>query len=115
MFLLFTYIIAFPNLTTLENPIRYREGEENVSLNLEQSYTFPYPDMFQWSKDGIVITNNSRRMFGYPSVVISRIIPSDEGTYTLRATNHFIVSPFKEIGTGSGSFTIEVVCEYHYN
>ena len=73
---------------------------------------YPFPNDFQWSKDGVILTNTSRIKFGYPSIIFQLVTRSDQGVYTLRATNHVLFGPLEETGTAVGTVTLEVACEY---
>ena len=95
--------------------MRYREGEVNLTQNMEiRSSAYPYPKTFQWYLNGNAINNDSRRMFGYPSMTIMRTRRSDSGIYTLRASNYYVDDPSKVVGTAQGWFTLDIFCECNY-
>ena len=95
------------------NPLRYLEGGPGT-LSPEVGITaFPFPSMFEWTgSEGITVQNDSRRMFGYPALIINNIQRSDSGTYTLAATNSYLNENSMEVmRSGTGSFTVDVLCK----
>ena len=86
--------------------------ETNVEISIDTRFeTFPFPD-FQWTKDGVAVSNSSRIMFGYPSIHFEPISREDSGNYTLRATNYRIDNPNVEVGTGLGRIQLDILCKY---
>lgn len=103
--------LGVPVLLNLTEPVKYRNQERTVMITLEGS-GYPFPSTFQWSKDGEgPLQNDSRRMFGYPNLIIGRVEISDSGRYSLSATNHIPGNPPQLLGTGNGSFTLDVLRE----
>ena len=88
---------------------------EGMSLSVDLSEgnieAFPYPSQFQWTKDGAATSNTSRVMYGYPSLVFDLVCRDDLGNYTLSATNSRLGDPQRIIGTGSGEFSLNVLCK----
>ena len=94
--------------------ITRRENEE-LSLDMSKpgSYpAFPFPSEVTWSRqDGVELVNSTdTRVFGYPSIFIGSVLPSDTGHYTLTATNYQL-DRVTLVGTDSASFTLNVLCE----
>ena len=82
-------------------------------VNLEQAPpAHPFPTSFQWFKEGVAIMNDSIRVLGYPTLNITTVRTSDSGEYSLLATNYLLDDPERELGSGRGGFTLNVVCEY---
>ncbi len=85
-----------------------------LSFNLEDDSVlsaYPYPS-FTWTHNGNSVVNSSAAMFGYPSVTFSPVEASLSGTFTLSASNYYDDDPTRLLGTGYGSFTLDVLCEY---
>ena len=94
--------------------ITKRENEQ-LSLNIsdpDSRPAFPFPSDVMWRRDGVELVNISdTRLFGYPSIFIGSVLQSDAGPYTLTATNYQL-DGVTLVGTNSGSFTLNVLCEY---
>jgi hypothetical protein len=102
-----------PVLLNLPNPVKYLSQEEGFVMSLEASIVHPYPATVEWFQNGEgPLQNDSRRTFGFPTLTISRVDVSDSGMYILRATNYIPGDPPELLGIGSGSFTLDVLCEW---
>ena len=90
------------------------EGAEMVTGNLEDNpAAFPYPREFQWTKDGSTVVNMTDSIvYGYPSVIFNNVSRVDAGIYSLFARN-FLVDGSDIIGSDTGNFTLDVLCEYN--
>ena len=73
---------------------------------------FPFPQQFRWTVNGSPANNNSRLTFGYPSVTFQPFIRGDAGIYMLTATNYRLDDTSVVVGTDTGSFTLDVHCEF---
>lgn len=101
-----------PHLTHESLPYVYREGENNIVINLESNrIANPYPTNIHWKQNGATQSNDSRRIFGYPTVTFTSLNRSDGGNYILMATNYRLDSNSTAVGTGIGSFFLNVLCE----
>jgi hypothetical protein len=81
-------------------------------MSLEGNISHPYPTTVEWFHNGEgPLQNDSRRTFGFPTLMISRVNVSDSGTYTLRATNYIPGDSPELLGVSSGSFTLDVLGE----
>lgn len=99
-------------LLNLTDPVKYRNREQGFVMNLENVEGYPYPATFHWLKDSQgPLLNDSKRAFGYPNLVISTVDVSDSGRYSLTASNYFPGNPPELLGTSTGSFTLDVLCE----
>lgn len=108
--LFFLRIYREPTLQTLPTPVRFVEGESNLTVNLETGVpAFPFPSSFQWSLNGRQLQNDSRRSLGYPEATFSDVRRSDAGLYALMATNFFVDDPSREVASGEGEFTLDVL------
>ena len=91
-----------------------RENEE-LSVDLSEPGSppaFPFPSDVTWMRGGEQLMNSTdTRLYGYPSIFIGSVLPSDAGLYTLTATNHQ-QDGLTPVGTDSGSFSLNVLCEY---
>ena len=105
-------IIGEPVLKNLSDPVRFQVGE-NLMVNLElDNPAHPFPTTFQWFKNGVEMSSNdSRVMFGYPSLIINNAMPSDTGVYSLTATNHLLDNSSEILGTDTGEFTLDILCK----
>ena len=104
-----------PQLEDRSSPVRFIEGDGSLEVNLQVSFpAFPFPATFQWSRNAEVLQNDTRRSFGYPALNFTDVTQPDAGLYALIATNHFLeeVMPRRVLGTGSGQFTLDVLCEF---
>ncbi len=101
------------DLRRIPEPIKYREGESILIVNLSPNDpAVPFPTSFKWFKNGSISSNTSRVMFGYPSVIISNIIPSDSGDYSLTATYfNSATETYFDSATETGKFTLDVLCK----
>ena len=91
-----------------------RENEE-LSVDLSEPGSppaFPFPSNVTWMRGGEQLMNSTdTRLYGYPSIFIGSVLLSDAGLYTLTATNHQ-QDGLTPVGTDSGSFSLNVLCEY---
>lgn len=85
-----------------------RDGLIPVDLALPP-LAFPIPSLPQWTKDGSLVNSDLRVMYNYSKVLFHSLQRSDSGLYSLSATNHR--SNGSVIGSDTGSFTLEVLCE----
>ena len=100
-------------LQDLTDPIRFPEGENGLAATPEVAPTaHPFPSEFEWTaSEGIAVANDSRRMFGYPALTINDVRRTDSGMYSLTATNRFLNESMDVLGSGAGSFTLDVLCK----
>lgn len=93
-----------------------REVVEGRSFSLDLSVShdpFPYPREFQWTRnDGTLLRNASGVVWGYPGVTLRNVSRTDGGLYSLSAVNYRLDNPSEEIGRASGSFQLNVLCEF---
>ena len=102
---------VLPTLSDI-GEITKRENEQ-LSLDISEPGSrpaFPFPSDVTWRRDGVELVNISdTRVFGYPSIFIGSVLQSDAGPYTLIATNYQPDGSL--VGTDTGSFTLNVLCE----
>ena len=95
--------------------VRRRENQE-FSLDLSEPGSppaFPFPS-FSWSRDGQSLSNaTATRQYGYPSIFIGSVQPSDAGNYTLSAMN-YASDETTPVGSDVGSFTLNVLCKFSW-
>jgi hypothetical protein len=107
--------IEAPILLHLQDPVKYPEQNNGFEISLEGNMSWPYPTTIEWFQNGEgPLQNDSRRMFGFPTLTISRMNVSDSGIYTLRAINYIPGDPPELLGVGDGSFMLDVLCEYSW-
>ena len=92
--------------------MRYISGNTTLSISLESAGQegIPYPTDFRWSKGGEALRNDSRRMFANFSATFSHLEPSDNGIYSLMATNYH-PGTTTMFSTGSGYFVLDILCK----
>ena len=83
----------------------------------ETPAAYPFP-MFQWTKNGVPVVNISGSVsYGYPSVNFYDISRTAAGNYSLFAEN-YVINGLTDagimVGNDTGSFTLEVFCEFNY-
>ncbi len=92
--------------------IKVAERDTNITINLATPpLAYPTPTEYQWTRTNVPVTTDSRVTYTYPSVFFSSIERGDSGTYGLMATNHRTDNGVA-IGTGQGSFTLDVLCKF---
>jgi len=86
-----------------------------LDLAVPLYHFFPNPQTWKWTRsDGQKVLNSSTTKLGYPSASFFNVSKSDAGYYMLTGTNHVPSDPSRVIGSGSGSFTLNVLCKSHY-
>ncbi len=89
------------------------EGD-NVTLDLSdgQIPAFPFPNQFEWTRNGDLVFSTSNSSFGYPILSICSVARFHSGLYSLTATNNELGNSIPAIiGTGLGSVQLEVYCK----
>ena len=105
------YFVVKPRLKDL-TILRYIEGTENITFNIEYHRPYPLPINVTWLKDGIPAVNDAKVIFGYPFFHFEKILRNDSGLYSVHVTNYYVNGPIREIGRTVLTFTIDVLCEY---
>lgn len=106
--------LGTPILLRFTDSVKYRNEEQDFVISLQNAEFpgYPIPTTFHWSQDGRgPLRNDSRREFGYPTLMMSRVDVTDSGRYSLTASNYIPSDPPELLGTSSGSFTLDVLCE----
>lgn len=86
----------------------------SVDILSSDPEAFPFPTDFQWRKDGMLISNSSTVLLGFPSVTFLNVSRPDSGDYSLDAINYHLDNPSEEIGRGTGGFHLNVLCKCIY-
>ena len=88
------------------------EGGIVTTIPLGQApEAFPFPQLFQWTRNGMVVTNGTRVTYGYPGITFQFFSREDSGTYNLTATNYRLDDTSVVVGTDMVSFTLDVQCK----
>ena len=89
--------------------MKLEENSENVPVDLsQQPEAFPAPNFFTWNKDGRPLTGHA---LTYSSVTFATVTRQDAGNYAVSATNFVLGSTTEMVGTDSGDFSLDVICE----
>ena len=97
------------NNTVERTAIENDQVEIDVGIGVE---SFPFPQEFQWKRDGVPVMNSSRISYGYTSVVFQSVQREDGGNYTLSATNYRLDDEDQQVGSDTGSFFLNVLCKW---
>ena len=112
--LYFFHLHAFSTEPPLLNKLLFftRQVNEKLHVDLSDGHlpAFPFPT-FKWSRPGgEAVVNTTERVYGYPSVSIDSVQPSDRGSYNLTAMN-YLHDGITLVGNVTGSFYVDVLCE----
>ena len=89
--------------------LRIQENGRNVPVDLrEDPPPFPEPSSFSWRKDGQSLIGPA---LTYSSVTFTTIEREDSGNYTVVARNFVVDAPSQQVGSDTGSFYLDVICE----
>ena len=88
--------------------VRILENSRNVPIDLAvDPLPFPLDTIsFNWSRDGRPLTTGPT--LTYSSMTFSSVERTDNGTYSVLATN---VVDEAQVGNDTGSFTLDVICK----
>ena len=93
--------------------LNFEEYSENVPVDLRQDpAAFPEPSLFSWNKDGQPLTGLP---LTYSNVTFDTVRRVDAGNYTVSAANFVIGSSTEQVGSGIGSFYLDVLCKLYAN
>ena len=59
----------------------------------------------------MILSNSSSLRLDFPTITFPNVSRRDNGNYTLVATNYRLDDPAVEIGTGTRSFKLNVLCK----
>ena len=112
--LYFFHLHALSTEPPLLNKLLFFTRQVNEELHVDLSVghlpAFPFPT-FKWSRPGgKAVVNTTERLYGYPSVSIDSVQPSDRGSYNLTAMN-YLYDGITLVGNVAGSFYLDVLCE----
>ena len=106
-------IIGPPNLKD-NFVVRVLEGRRNVSVDLAlDPRAFPVPFLFSWTKGGESLTTVTGPTLTYSTAAFDTIERQDSGDYAVNATNFILDNPTQQIGSDTGSFTLDVICKFY--
>ena len=93
--------------------VRIEENSRNVPVDiLLDPEPFPLDTIsYSWTRNGLSLTGGSGLTLEYSSVMFSTIERSDVGEYSVFASNHASENPLQQIGNGTGSFSLDVICK----
>ena len=90
--------------------LKVRENSGRIPVNISEGLAaFPEPTS-QWNKDGQPLSG-SRPVLTYDSVTFDNVMRSDAGNYTVVVTNYVLSSTTEQVGSDSGSFSLDVLCK----
>ena len=85
------------------------ENSENVPVDLRQEpAAFPEPTQFTWNRDGQQLNGLDQT---FSNLTFGTIRRGDAGNYAVSATNFVLNSTVEQVGTDTGSFTLNVICK----
>ena len=88
------------------------EGGTVTTVTLGQDpEAFPFPQQFQWTRNGEEPRNDTRVTYGYPGVTFQSFSRVDTGMYNLTATNYRLDNTSVVVGMDMGSFSLDVQCK----
>ena len=94
--------------------LRIQDGDTDVTVDLHQDPTpFPEPTIFTWSKDGQLLSADyslTNSKISFPSIV-----RTNTGNYTVSTTNFWLDDSTQQVGSDTGNFYLDVLCEYILN
>lgn len=70
---------------------------------------FPVPTLFSWTKDGESLTTGPT--LTYSTATFDTVERQDAGDYAVNAANFVLDNPTQQIGSDTGSFTLDVICK----
>ena len=96
--------------------VRIQEGDTDVTIDLGQDPApFPEPGIFNWSKDGQPLLDDSIVSLTFSNVTFLLVTRNISGNYTVSATNFLLDNTSQQLGSDVGSFHLDVLCKYFYN
>ena len=108
-----TFVTGPPNLQD-NFVVRLQEKSEvNVPVDLRQDPpAFPEPTEpnFTWMRNGQPLRSGLTTT--YSNVTFDSVARSDAGNYTVTATNFLLNDSTIQVGSDSGSFYLDVLCEH---
>ena len=96
--------------------VRIQEGDTDFTIDLGQDPApFPEPGIFNWSKDGQPLLDDSIVSLTFSNVTFLLVTRNISGNYTVSATNFLLDNTSQQLGSDVGSFHLDVLCKYFYN
>ena len=112
-----SYFYAGPPKLRKKFYVRIQEGDTEVTIDLRQDPApFPEPSIFNWSKDGQPMPDddNYNISLTYSNVTFLLVTRNISGNYTVTTTNFLLHNTSQQLGSGVGSFHLDVLCKYFY-
>ena len=92
--------------------MRVLEGKRNVPIDLAlDPPAYPIPSSFSWMIDRESL--NTSPALTYSTATFDTIERLDSGDYAVNATNFIPDNPTQQIGSDTGSFTLDVICKFY--
>ena len=89
--------------------VKLEENKVNVTIDIRQHSAFPEPTNVIWIKNGQP-SLRSGLTTTYSNVTFDSVMRSDAGNYAVTATNFWLDDSNRVLGTGTGSFSLDVLC-----
>ena len=90
-------------------------GADNITINMEGANVTAFPFLsFSWTIDNFPAMNSTAVTFGFPTVTFQIVDSTFSSSYSLFATNYFVDEPTRVLGSSTGSFTLDVLCEFKH-
>ena len=107
------YFYAGPPKLRKMFTVQIQEGDTNIIIDLCQDPApFPKPGIFNWSKDGQPLSDDSITSLTFSNVTFLLVTRSISGNYTVSATNFLLDNTSQQLGNDVGSFHLDVLCKY---
>ena len=103
--------ISYLGPPNLRDNLMYRivENTLNVPVDLSQyPPPFPEPRNFTWTRNTVTLSNPT---LTHSSITFPSVRRSDTGNYVVSATNFVLDNERVQIGSDTGSFTLDVICK----
>ena len=90
---------------------RIVENSLNIPVDLSQDPApFPEPTSYNWIRNNVQLSRPSS-MLTYSTITFPSVSRSDAGNYVVSATNFVLDNDMVQIGSDTGSFSLDVICK----
>ena len=94
---------------------RIVENSLNIPIDLSQLQepaAFPEPTLYNWTRNGVQLSSPpSMHVLTYSTITFNAVSRNDSGNYAVSATNFVLESNSVQVGSDTGSFSLDVICK----